>query len=406
MEYAYLVGQDHQWRYDVAADTWSVLPSVRPVPSGGAFSAGAHQWGIVGAFVYAVLEDGGLYRAQWTATDLVWSGPLATGFPTLSYQIVSVNDTVWVLTGSDATIRVYDPDAGAITEILAVPTALSNCQYAGLAYDGQNTVYAAFGNTTTGTQDFWAYDLTLGTWSQPGLPGGVGLTGTLYPMSTRWWAGKLYVMNYTGTLLYFTPAGAVWQAIPESNTLYPNGAWLTPFGDGELGLLYVRGAFNTMKQVSPTNIFSATTAPPSVPVGEDPGFFSVYTLVPVPPFPATIWPVEVTLPKEFQTVEVPGVRGAVAVESTHGTPTVRFEGKLQADDGEGLRTLIDAALTAFLSALTLEILPGRVCTGYVTDHTLDPKWVGVNDTLLDFSFTMKIPSATFYDYSGNGSFVP
>jgi hypothetical protein len=406
--YAYYVGQDHTWRYNIAGNSWAVLPTVRPVPVGTPFSGTTHQWAVVGSAAYALLEDGKLYRATWTATDLLWSGALNRGVPPApayaAYQIANVDDKVWIL-GNDKTITIYDPLMDTVTGVIAVPSAVTGITHVGLCYDGTDKTYAAVANNGTTASDFWVYSLSTGVWTQLTLPSGP-LAGLLQPISTVYWNSRVYSMDGVGTLLYYDPTGAIWSGIDEPTTGFAFGGWLFPLGDSELGIIHSGGFDNQFKEVSSGGVMTTLAAPLAVPVGVNIGAFSVYSLIASPPFPATVWPVEVTLPKEFSMIEVPGVRGAIAAESVRGTPVVRFAGKLTADDGGAMRTLIEAALTAFLSPMVLEILPGRIATCYVFDHTLDPKWVGVNDTLVEFSFTVKIPDARFYDYAGNGYFLP
>ncbi len=127
------------------------------------------------------------------------------------------------------------------------------------------------------------------------------------------------------------------------------------------------------------------------------------TITVISPLPGTVILTSLTLPKTFDMTEVPGIRGAVGSETVFAPFTMDFDGMLYADTPEELATVIETAM-AFLDSedgMYLEVFPGRHCVGRVQQHTLDPKWVGANDTTVSFSFTVVVPDAVFLDDDGN-----
>lgn len=118
------------------------------------------------------------------------------------------------------------------------------------------------------------------------------------------------------------------------------------------------------------------------------------------PLPLTVFPTSINAPKVFEPTEVPGKPGCIAPESTYGPIIVEFGGKIDADTPEEFRETVDAVLLWFEGQIQMEIFPDRFMDGYVQQHTLDPRWYGVNDMLAEFSFTAIVPSGSFYGLDG------
>lgn len=406
MRYAYLVGDDgRQHRYSVADDAWVTLPSYRlgrAHPTGGTTFSGVVRWGVVRDRVYALLEDGRLYRAYWTQTDLLWEPALLGGYSFLAlgsplaifaYSINEVDGQVWIL-GGNGVILVYDIDLDSIVQTIAVPFVMPVIQitHLGLTWNRDATVWVALGSNNTGDREFYSYDLDTGVWTT------LGTDAHLRPINLAYFNGMVWTSNPFGQLSRYDPVGATWTTVLEGVTGVSGSTYLTRLSDVQLGFV----DNNVLKRASGTGVITSRAAPPANAIlnTRDAGFFGVFDIAAGAPLPLTVYPTVVNLPKAFEMVEVPRCRGAAAVESVHATPTIDYTGKLVAVDGGALRTQIQDILVWLEGQIVLELLPGRLFYGRVKEHTLDPQWVGVNDTFVSFSFTVSIPDTLFTDYEG------